>query len=321
MIRYLSSKDLVDLVSPATLVAALEKALCDFSELRVTVPSRQHVHFGENSLLTMPAIGQSVFGTKIISVVPSNATRRLPVTNGLMMLSDGVTGAPLAVLNAALLTGQRTGAVGALGIRYTTPPEANCIGIIGTGVQATWQAVFACAVRIIRVVHFVARSDEKAQSFVDAVSRHAPTVQLSRCTDVRELLTKAEIVITATTSSDPVLPDELHLLERKHFLSIGSFKPSMQELPNTVYQLAQQVVVDSPAATTEVGDLIEPLSLGLINEHDIIQIADLVIGKRAIDTTRTTVFKSVGMALYDLYAACAFFAEAQRLDRGTPLDT
>jgi ornithine cyclodeaminase/alanine dehydrogenase-like protein (mu-crystallin family) len=321
MMRYLSGKDLIDLVSPATLVAAIEKALCDFSELRVTVPARQHVHFGENSLLTMPAIGQSVLGTKIISIVPSNAIRGLPVTNGLMMLSDGVTGAPLAVLNAAMLTGQRTGAVGALGIKYTTPPEVDRIGIIGTGVQATWQAIFACAVRTIRVVHFVARSDEKARRFADAVSRHAPTVQLLRCSNVQELLTQAEIVITATTSSDPVLPDEWQLLERKHFLSIGSFKPSMKELPNTVYKLAQQVVVDSPSAKTEVGDLIEPLSRGLISEEDVIQIADLVVGKRSIDTTRTTVFKSVGMALYDLYAACAFFAEAQRLDRGTLLDT
>jgi ornithine cyclodeaminase len=79
-------------------------------------------------------------------------------------------------------------------------------------------------------------------------------------------------------------------------------------------------VVDSDAAKNEVGDLIIPLTSGLICEQNILHIADLVVGKRSIDTARTTVFKSVGLALYDLYAAQAFSSEAQRLGRGTLLD-
>jgi ornithine cyclodeaminase len=319
--RCLTGEDLVDLLSPVALVGVLEQALRDLVEGKAIVPVRQHVNFGDNTLLMMPAIGEGAFGIKIVSVVPSNATRGLPVVNGLMMLSDGVTGLPFAVLDAATLTAQRTGAIGALGLKCTTPLDADNIGVIGTGVQGAWQVIFACAVRKIRTVYFIARSDQKAQRFIDAVARRVPSVCFSRCADVHEMLTKTQIVITATTSSDPVLPDDWQLLERKHFLSIGSFKPSMKELPNIVYKLAQQVVVDSLAAKTEVGDIIEPLSLGLISEEDIIHIGELVVGKRSIDTTRTTVFKSVGMALYDLYAACAFIAEAQRLDRGTRLDT
>ena len=318
--RYLSGKDLDDLVSPMTLIAALEQALRDFAENKTIVPVRQHVDFGDNTLLTMPAIGEGAFGTKIVSVIPSNAKRGLPVTGGLMLLSDRVTGLPLAVLDAAMLTAQRTGAVGALGLKYTTPLDIERIGVIGTGVQGTWQAIFACAVRKIQTVYFIARSEEKAQRFVDAVSRHVPSVRFSRCGDVYELLTQSQAVIAATTSRDPVLPAERELLEDKHFVSVGSFKPSMQELPLSVYPLAQQVVVDSDAARSEVGDLIEPLSRGLLRDEHIIHIADLVAGRRSVDIEHTTVFKSVGMALYDLYAARAFLAEAQQLDRGTRLD-
>jgi ornithine cyclodeaminase/alanine dehydrogenase-like protein (mu-crystallin family) len=83
-------------------------------------------------------------------------------------------------------------------------------------------------------------------------------------------------------------------LRDKHFISVGSFKPSMQELPDSVYALAQQVVADSDAAQKETGDLSGPLSLGLVIPENVLHIAELVIGKRAIDTTRTTVFKSVG---------------------------
>jgi len=318
---YLSSKDLVDLISPAVLIAEIESGLCEFAENKVIVPVRQHVDFGGNTLLTMPAIGERALGVKIVSVTPSNATRGLPVINGLMMLCDSATGLPLAVLDSGILTGQRSGAVGAIGLKYTTPPDIDSIGIIGTGVQGTWQSIFACAVRRIRKVFFVARSDDKAQKFVDAVSRHVPAVRFSRCLDARELLKETQVVITATSSSDPVLQADREALENKHFISIGSFKPSMQELPSMVYQLADQIVVDSDAAKFEVGDLIEPLSLGLLRDENIVHIADLVVGKRSIDTDHTTAFKSVGMALYDLYAARALFAEGERLGRGTPLDT
>lgn len=318
--RYLSGKDLADLVSPAGLVAALEQGLRDFAAGRATAPTRQHVHFGENILLTMPAIGDGAFGVKVVSFVPSNAVRGVPVLNGLMMLNDGDSGAPLAVLDGAALTAQRTGAIGALGLKYTTPPDIDSIGIVGTGVQGIQQAIFSCAVRDIRTIRFVARSDEKAQRFVDAVSRHVREARLVRCADVRELLRHSQAVVVATTSSDPVLPAERELLENRHFIGIGSFKPSMQELPMLVHELARQVVVDSDAAKVEVGDLIGPLAARVLREDDVVHIAGLVVAERTIDTGRTTVFKSVGMALYDLYAARAFYDEALAQGRGVPLD-
>jgi ornithine cyclodeaminase/alanine dehydrogenase-like protein (mu-crystallin family) len=319
--RCLSARDLADLITPAALVSAIEQSLRDFVQGKVIVPTRQHVDFRGNTLLTMPAIGEDALGTKIVSVVPSNAQRHLPVVSGFMALSDGVTGAPLAVLDAAALTAQRTGAVGAVGLKYITPPEVDRVGIIGTGVQATWQAIFACAVRKIHTIYFMARSDEKARQFIDAVSSRVSSVRFLRCADAGELLRKSPVVIAATTSRYPVLPADCAQLENKHFVSIGSFKPSMTEFPRELYQLAPQVIVDSEAAKSEVGDLIEPLALGLLRQENIVHIANLVAGNRSVDTARTTVFKSVGMALYDLYAARAFFVESQRLGRGTLLDT
>jgi ornithine cyclodeaminase/alanine dehydrogenase-like protein (mu-crystallin family) len=317
--RYLSATDLADLIAPADLVTAIEQSLRDFAQDKVIVPNRQHVDFRGNTLLTMPVIGEDAFGTKIVSVVPSNAQRHLPVINGLMTLSDGVTGAPLAVFNAAAFTAQRTGAVGAVGLKYISPPEVDRVGIIGAGVQGAWQAIFACAVRSIHTIYFVARSDEKARQFIDTVSSHVPSVRFLRCADADELLSKTQVVVAATTSSSPVLPADCARLENKHFVSVGSFKPSMTEFPYALYQLAPQVIVDSDRAKYEVGDLIDPLSSGLLHETKIIHLADVVVGRRSLNTAGTTVFKSVGMALYDLYAARAFFAEAQRLDRGTSL--
>jgi ornithine cyclodeaminase/alanine dehydrogenase-like protein (mu-crystallin family) len=82
-----------------------------------------------------------------------------------MVLNDVDTGLPKAILNAAGLTAQRTGAVGALGIKYMTPADLDSVGIIGVGIQGISQATFSCSVRPVREIFFVARSDPTAERF------------------------------------------------------------------------------------------------------------------------------------------------------------
>ena len=108
-------------------------------------------------------------------------------------------------------------------------------------------------------------------------------------------------MIAATTSATPVLPDEPKLLEGKHFISIGSYRPTMQELPDAVYRLAGHIVIDAEAARLEAGDVIGPLARGIVNASNVFTIgAASSRGQRSIDVARTTAYKSVGMALYDL---------------------
>ena len=59
---------------------------------------------------------------------------------------------------------------------------------------------------------------------------------------------------------------------------------------------------------------------GVLREESVYHLAQLITGARSVDVRRTTVFKSVGMALYDLYAASALVGEAERVGRGTVLE-
>jgi ornithine cyclodeaminase/alanine dehydrogenase-like protein (mu-crystallin family) len=93
-------------------------------------------------------------------------------------------------------------------------------------------------------------------------------VAAEACFTSEELLSKTNIVIAATTSQVPVLPDDASLLKGKHFISIGSYKPSMQELPDAVYKLAGKLVVDSESARHETGDIINPVKKGILKEED-----------------------------------------------------
>jgi len=124
------------------------------------------------------------------------------------------------------------------------------------------------AVRPIENGYFVARSDESAERFIAAVSSWNEKWHLSVAA-TRELLTRTELVIAATTSNEPVLPDDPAPLEHKHFISVGSFKPSMQELPGSVYRLAGYIVIDTVAALHEVGDVPRFLAQGLAKEADV----------------------------------------------------
>jgi ornithine cyclodeaminase len=332
----LTGNDIKNLVMPAALVEAVEAAALAANLGTAIIPPRLHMHWApQHTLLAMPSATNDsagarikAMGTKLISVVPENAARGLPVTNGLMVLSDWETGMPTAILDATTLTAQRTGAVGALGICHTTPSGIDAIGIIGCGVQGTWQAIFACAVRRIRRIYFVSRSDAAGPRFESGVrqqvARFAPEgaarLQFTRCESAHELLARASLIITATTSAVPVLPNDPALLQGKHFISIGSFRPDMQELPDAVSELSGALVVDSEAARHEVGDVLGPVSRGALSLKNVIHIGEVIAGSRTIDTRATTAYKSVGMALFDLYAAKLFIEAAQECGIGQRVD-
>jgi ornithine cyclodeaminase len=94
----------------------------------------------------------------------------------------------------------------------------------------------------------------------------------------------------------------------------------MQELPDAVYKLAGELSIDSEFARTETGDIINPIKNGWIREENVFTIGELMLGKRKLDVSRTTVFKSAGMALFDLYVAQLAYEEAMRIKAGTKVD-
>ena len=308
------------LLAPAEILAAVAAAALALDQGTATVPPRLHVEHCGNTLLAMPAASASAFGTKLVSVFPGNAGRGLPVITGLMVLNDAATGQPLALLNAAGLTARRTGAVGALGIKHRTPADLDSVGIVGAGVQGAWQAIFACAVRPIREIFVVTRSPERLAEFRSTVLRGAPGVKITVCRGARELLERTHLVIAATTSATPVLPDEPALLEGKHFISVGSFRPAMQELPDAVYRLAGELAIDSDFARPEVGDIVNPRARGLLRAENIYPIAAAISGRRSVTPGRTTAYKTAGMALFDLFVAEALYAAARTAGIGREIE-
>ncbi|HXY95979.1 MAG TPA: ornithine cyclodeaminase family protein [Steroidobacteraceae bacterium] len=313
----LSATDVLSLLTPGETVALVEAAaLAAAGSSDWVVPQRQHVKWAQGTLLVMPAMAAGATAVKLVSVVPGNAGRKLPVTNGLMIVGDATTGLPVAVMDAAALTAMRTGAVGALGLKYIAPAGVDSVGIVGTGVQGAWQAITACAVRPIRTVFALRRSAAVFERFRAALASHAPAVTVVACATPAELLSRTQVIVTATTSAQPVLPDDAALLGGRHFIAIGSYERHMCELPDAIFRLAGHLVLDSEFARHEVGEAVRAVEHGALRDADLFTIGELAAGRRSVDVTGTTAYKSAGMALYDLYVAQALYQAARRLGVG-----
>jgi ornithine cyclodeaminase/alanine dehydrogenase-like protein (mu-crystallin family) len=315
----LTDDDIKSLLTPQQILEAVEAAILSYEAQTSLVPKRMHMDHGADTLLCMPSFSSDFFGVKLVSVVPGNASKQLPVTNGVMLLNDKETGLPLALMNASSLTAMRTGAVGATGLKYMTPPETDSIGLIGHGVQGMYQALFACHVRPIHTIYCLQRNNETFMRLQQFITVHHPHVKVLSCSTVEELLSKTDAIITATTSPTPVLPDNAALLKGKHFISVGSYKPFMQELPDAVYQLAGELVLDSEFGRQETGDSIHCVEKKYIKPENIFSIGKLINGERKLNSPATTVYKTSGMALFDLFVAQYMYEVATQKKTGTSI--
>lgn len=312
----INESTLAQLTDWTSLIDEMINAMIAYEDGEFVMPDRVSMGFSNNTLLLMPAQSGKYFSTKMVSLFPDNPLKNEPVIKGVVVLNNGENGEPLAILNGAKLTAIRTAAVSAAGIRFTTRDNVSSLGLIGAGVQGMHHVLAACRVRPFRSICILDKHEERAQSFIACLSSSLPEVKMTRVSTSEELLEQSEVIITATNSVKPVLPDDANLLLNKHIIAIGSYKPQMRELPDALFSLINHCFVDVRFALEESGDLIHPIEMGLLKQKQVIPLGSLIRGKVTADTNGTTLFKLVGMALFDLFTAKWFYEKARRLDAG-----
>ena len=287
-------------------VEAMEEAFRDTAEGKLFVPKRSQIDRGKNTLLLMPCFGDHYFSTKLVSVFPENLKKQKPVIYGTVILNDGSTGEPLAALDGSKLTAMRTAAVGSTGIRYLAPKDASRLGIIGLGIQGFHQALFACQQRPIREVRILDRSVRIMKQFRNRFHTYYKDLNVIPCSNSKELCESSEIIITATGSKKPVVPESESCWRGKTLIGIGSYKPVMREFPDVLFHHLDRIYIDTLHGLSESGDLLDPLKNGMIAESQFIPVSDLIMGTSVAEGD-TRLFKSVGMAAFDLYGAQLVF--------------
>jgi len=308
----LTEKDIFKAVSIDEILDVIETSMYLYEKKEFHMPQRLHVDHEENTLLLMPCFTKDCFGTKLVTLFPGNPEKHIPVLNGIMVLNDAQTGVPLALLNGAALTALRTAAVGAVSIRHLAPDNTQTVGIIGAGVQGFYQALAACTTRHLTDIFIYDLYLEKALALRDKLSEMIPDVKLHQAACAEDLLENSQVVITATNSLEPVLPDKEELLAGKHFVGIGSYKPNMREFPRALFNLLKNVFIDTEHALHESGDLIVPLQNNWIRQEQVMTLGRFLLENKSREEVKreTTLFKSVGMALFDVCASKLIYDKA-----------
>jgi len=315
---FLNGEDILKGLSFEEVMDNVEKAYAIYEKKECIQPSRIQIPYLENSLLYMPCFIKDIFGTKILTVFPKNIEKHKPTINGLMLLNDIDSGEPLALLDGKILTALRTGAAGGVSIRHLSLTQDNTIGLVGVGTQGFYQLLFAAQVRDIKKITLFDIFPQKLLAFQEKLTKSIPNINIYIASSIEELLDTSKIVITATTSEKPVLPNREDLLCGKHFVGIGSFKPTMREYPAALFSLLKRVYVDTEYAMEESGDLLVPLQNKWIRKEQIKTIGYLLFHKKEekILEQETTFFKSVGMALVDLIVSQLIYQKAVENELG-----
>ena len=312
---FLGKEEIEKLVDPNEIMDQIEEAYRIFGADAYYMPPRPVIEHENKTLIYMPCFTENVIGTKMLTIFPENAKLGLPSLDGLVILNDRTTGAPLAIMDGQAVTAWRTGAVGGVGIRHLSRRDARTVGIVGAGAQGFHQAVYACAARNIETVYIWNHSDRDLTDFMDRLKKTIadPAVKVVQCKTVEELVKASDIICTATPSEEPVLPNDRELLEGKCIIAIGSYTPKMREIPDVIWDLVDKVYIELPYACEESGDLSQPLAEGRLT-MDRVVLMDKFLASGADEDEiagKTTYFKSVGMGLFDVCVALKLLEKAK----------
>ncbi len=299
MALLLYEADVHTLLNMTGTIQVLEQAFIALAQGKAT--NRPRVRFtqanGVMHLLaaSIPSLG--VMGHKTYTIF--RAGMRYVVM--LLSIQDGSL---LAVIEAEWLGTMRTGATSALATNYLAHPDASIVGLIGSGKQAAIQLMGVCAVRPITSVNVFSRRLPECEQFCDQMTRHL-NIEVRPVANPREAVEDADIVITATTSPEPVFPGEW-LKPGCHINAIGSNWANRREIDLQTLQRSDLIVTDSlEQAHMEAGDLIIPTDEGHSDWSRVSELADVVVGRapRRQSVDEITLYKGLGIALEDIAAA------------------
>jgi ornithine cyclodeaminase len=265
---------------------------------------------GQNDWLMLPAWQyDTCFGIKIANVFPGNAARNLASVQGAYLLFDGTTGETLCGLDGSMLTLRKTAANSAAAADWLARRDARTLCMVGAGALAPHLIEAHCAVRPIDKVLWWNRSRPVLERAIEALAPDLPNVKMVPADDLRDAITTADIVSTATMATAPLVKGAW-LRPGIHLDLVGGYRSDMREADDDCIVRAARRYVDARFTTIEIaGDLTQPIASGLLDPAAIIDLEQVARGqkpKRFSDDANTW-FKSGGGGHEDLATAWAIY--------------
>jgi len=238
----------------------------------------------------------------------------------LVPLYEIASGELLALIEADYMGQLRTGAASGVATKYLARRDACVAAIIGTGGQAKTQLEAMASVRRLAAARVFGRDAQKREAFAQEMSERLG-LKVRPTASAAEAVHGADIVCTATTSSQPVVRGA-DLAARLHINAIGANHAHKRELDDEAVASADVIVVDSvEQSRQEAGDLILAFHGDESCWTGVKRLSDVVTGKTTGRTSESevTLFKSNGIASWDLAVAMKVYALAREKKMGREL--
>jgi ornithine cyclodeaminase/alanine dehydrogenase-like protein (mu-crystallin family) len=248
--------------------------------------------------------GGAAYGLKAICITPSNPAAGLDTHQGVVLLSSGDTGEPVALLNASAVTEIRTAAVSVVATDLLARPGAAELAVVGTGVQARAHILALDGSRRLAAIRVAGRDRDRADAFAASL-RGQTRARILSCATVRDAVDGADIVVTATSAAEPVLERDW-LAPGTHINAVGACLPHMRELDTATMAAAALFADRRDSMLAESGDYLLAAAAGAVGPDQIrAELGELLAGtgNGRASADEITVFESLGLAIEDLAAA------------------
>lgn len=270
----------------ADAIESVEAAFAALAKGQVDVPMPMHIGIeetptagpGDCHIKGGYVSGTPTFTVKLACVsFYKNLEKNLPPGSGIFIVVNAVTGAPLAVFQEnRFMTDLRTGAAGAVAMKYCTTKEQDVVGFIGCGAIARNMARAAAAVRPFKGIAY---AHEGAEAFCLELESELgmPFVVAPSAED---LCGKSDIIFTQTPGGKTVLEKEWLNEKGVTIIASGSDQPTKQEIPNDVLK-ASKYISDLTKQTSKVGELRGAIQAGVMTIEDVYaELGEIVNGTK-----------------------------------------
>ncbi len=323
----LSQNEVLELLPIKECIAVMREALSALAAGKAHQPLRTIIRppGAKGVMGLMPAYmsddsspDRAAFGLKAICVIPGNPAKGLDSHQGAVLLSSAETGELLAMMNASAITAIRTAAVSGVATDLLARADAGKLALLGTGVQARTHLTAMDQVRSLTRCRIASRHFEHAQNFAEEMRRDF-SFALEPVETVAEALAGADLIVTATTAREPIVRREW-ISAGAHLNLVGSSIPKAREVDSETMAAASLFVDRRESTINEAGDYLLAVRDGVIGPNHIrAEIGEVLKGDKPGRTSpeEITVFKSLGLAVEDLFAAEYLYRRAKELNAGT----
>ena len=307
-VRILNQAQVVDLLPMDECIEVMDGVLRTLAGGGAQLPLRTVLRLPGNRGIfgVMPAqlSAPDALGLKAIAVFPGNDGTPLDSHQGVVLLLDPVTGAPLAIMDASSITAIRTAAVSGVATRVLARDDAGDLGILGSGVQARSHLQAMAVVRTLRRGRGFSPHAPRLAAFVRWAREHLG-ITVEPAASLEDVVAGADLICTTTASRTPVV-EGAWIEPGAHINAVGSSIPTARELDSAAMARGRLFVDRRESAINEAGDYLIPLAEGAIREGHIQgELGEILTGAvpGRTDPSQITIFKSLGIAVEDLASA------------------